>query len=323
MLGLIVLLVLLTTIIIIAALYQYLTVEKRRTEERMQRYVQEPAKSYDAKAQEAVRQIDAWRSAVRKAGKYIKLPNWSRKIEHQLVQAGIPLKGSEFFVVAAAVSGLAAVLLFMLGRGNIIWAFFGGALGYLAIRIFLVIKIKRRAKAFNDQLGDALVLIANSLRTGFSFMQSMEMVSREMLPPIAVEFARTLREINLGINTEEALNNLTLRIDSNDLDLVVTAVLIQRQVGGNLAEILDNIAYTIRERVRLKGEIRTLTAQGRVSGYIVALLPIIMGIIIYIINPEYMGILLTHPLGRILLAAATVSQMIGMWAVRRIVDIDI
>ena len=178
-------------------------------------------------------------------------------------------------------------------------------------------------KLFNRQLGDALIIIANSLRTGYSFMQAMDMVAREMKPPISSEFSRTVKEMNLGTTTEIALGNMAKRIDSEDLDLVFTAVLIQRQVGGNLSEVLDNIARTIRERVRIRGEIRTLTAQGRMSGLIVGLLPVAMGFVIYLLNPEYIRVLFSHPIGRLMLIAATVSQVIGIILIRRIVDIEI
>jgi len=184
-------------------------------------------------------------------------------------------------------------------------------------------KTAKRRKAFNSQLGDALILIANSLRTGYSFMQASDMVAQEMRPPISSEFARAVKEMNLGVTIEEALANLGKRINSEDLDLVLTAVLIQRQVGGNLSEVLDNIARTIRERVRIRGEIRTLTAQGRISGVIVSLLPIVLGLIIYLLNPEYVKLLFVHPFGKILLGVAGLGQVIGILVIRRIVDIEV
>jgi tight adherence protein B len=184
-------------------------------------------------------------------------------------------------------------------------------------------KIQQRAKHFNNQLGDTLVLIANSLRTGYSFMQAVEMVSREMPPPISVEFARSLKEINLGIATEESLNNMAKRVDSEDLDLVVTVVLIQRQVGGNLAEVLDNIAGTIRERVKIRGQIKTLTAQGRISGFVIGGIPFVLAILIYAINPEYIRLLFSTPLGKCMLVGALLSQICGALAIRKIINIDI
>jgi tight adherence protein B len=201
--------------------------------------------------------------------------------------------------------------------------FIGAIVGYMIPILLLHAKIERRTKAFNDQLGDTLILIANSLRTGYSFMQALEMVAREMPQPISIEFGRTLREMNLGVTTEDALNNLAKRINSDDLDLVITAVLIQRQVGGNLAEILDNIAVTIRERVKIKGEIKTMTAQGRISGMIIGIMPIGLGAIIYSINPEYIKILFTAPLGKMMLLGAVISEFFGILLIRKIVNIEV
>jgi tight adherence protein B len=154
-------------------------------------------------------------------------------------------------------------------------------------------------------------------------MQAADMVAQEMRPPISTEFARTVKEMNLGITMENSLGNLAKRIESEDLDLVMTAVLIQRQVGGNLAEVLDNIARTIRERVRIRGEIRTLTAQGRVSGIIISLLPLVMGVIIYVLNPTYIRVLFVNPIGQIMLGVSLAGQVVGILIIRRIVDIEV
>jgi tight adherence protein B len=199
----------------------------------------------------------------------------------------------------------------------------GNFIGCCMPLLFLRIKIKRRAKAFNDQLGDTLILIANALRTGYSFMQAIEMVAREMLPPISAEFGRTLKEMNLGIQTETAMNNMAMRVDSDDLDLVITAVLIQRQVGGNLAEVLESIAGTIRERIRIKGEIRTLTAQGRMSGVIISLLPVALLVALKLINPGYIDLLFTNQVGQMMLGIAIFGQILGVMAIQRIVNIKI
>ena len=263
-----------------------------------------------------------WRSLIRWLGRHFESKQSSRLMEHKLVQAGLPLKGSEFLVICIG-SALFFACLCLLLSGNVIGGLVGCAVGYILPLLVLRILIERRVKAFNSQLGDCLVLIANSLRTGYSFMQAIQMVSREMLPPISVEFSRTLREMNLGVTTEDSLNNLAKRINSDDLDLVLTSVLIQRQIGGNLAEILDSIAGTIRERVKIKGQIKTLTAQGRISGLIVGLLPIGLGLVIQVLNPEYIKVLFTTDIGLIMLGAAFVSQMIGILVIRKIVNIEV
>jgi tight adherence protein B len=184
-------------------------------------------------------------------------------------------------------------------------------------------RISGRLSAFNKQLPDTITLLSNSLRAGSSFLQSIELVSRVGGPPMSEEMGRVVREVNLGLGMEEALNNLVRRIKSDDLDLMVTAIGIQQQVGGNLAEILDTIAFTIRERVRIKGEINTLTAQGRVSGYLVAFLPIGLGVALNAINPAFMAPLFTETIGRILIGVGAVMMTIGFLAIRKITDIKV
>jgi len=269
------------------------------------------------------RPLTGWRPIIRRLGEQLALADgsWTRRMEHRLIQAGLPLKSQEFLVICLG-AALVNSLLFMV-KGGLLGAVFGGICGYGLPFLFLKVKTKRRAKAFNDQLGDTLVLVANALRTGYSFMQAIEMVAREMMPPISVEFARTLKEMNFGVPTEAAMTNMAMRVDSDDLDLVITAVLIQRQVGGNLAEVLDSIAGTIRERIRIKGEIKTLTAQGRMSGVIISLLPVVLLLALKLINPGYVDLLFTHPAGQIMLGAAVLGQVLGIVTIQKIVTIDI
>ena len=268
-------------------------------------------------------QMSGLRGFIRDVSKYFEWAQLSRTVGHKLLQAGLPLRGSEFMVICLGAAILGILLMALLSGGSFVWIFVGGSSGYLTPLLVLKIKIARRAKAFNNQLGDSLTLIANSLRTGYSFMQAIEMVSKEMPAPISVEFARVLREMNLGVTTEDALNNLAKRVDSNDLDMVVTAVLIQRQVGGNLAEVLDNISGTIRQRVKLRGEIKSLTAQGRISGIIIGFLPFVLGLAMFIINPSYIKTLFTHPVGIMMVMIALCSQVVGIIWVRKIVNIEL
>ncbi|VBB06617.1 type ii secretion system (t2ss) protein f [Lucifera butyrica] len=319
--------VFLIMIILMLAVYYSLTAGHRQVSRRMDLYVeQRPANNGAAVPGQAGKrstELTGWRAAVRWFSHYFESFQWSRRMEHKMIQAGIPLRGSEFITLCVGLVIIGAMLPFVLSGGKAFLAITGGITGYLLPVMLLRVKIARRAKAFNGQLGDALVLIANSLRTGYSFMQAMEMVAREMLPPVSEEFGRVLKEMNLGVATEQAMNNLAKRVDSDDLDLVVTAVLIQRQVGGNLAEVLDSIAGTIRERVKIKGQIRTLTAQGRISGLLISILPVALGVVLYAMNPGYITVLFTHPLGKMLLLAAVVSQLTGIFIVRKIVNIDV
>jgi tight adherence protein B len=172
-------------------------------------------------------------------------------------------------------------------------------------------------------LGDALVIMANALRAGFGFQQAMDAVRKEMPAPISTEFSWTLREMNLGFGTEEALLNMSKRVGNESLDMVITGIIIQRQIGGNLAEILDNISNTIRERARIKKEIRVLTAQGRMSGAVIGLLPVILIGIMLIINPSYFNYMIQDSRGILILAAAGVSEILGIILIKRITQVDL
>lgn len=265
---------------------------------------------------------ELWRRLLTAASQIFLARRLGRLVEKQLTESDIPLRGEEFIVIVV-VSGLGAGTFFTVLTMNpatgIITALTASLLPFLLIRIAKA----RRAASFNAQIGDALAIMSNSLRSGFSFLQSMDMVRRELPDPIRKEFSRTFREINLGTSTEEALQNLVARVNSEDMELVVTAVLIQRQVGGNLAEVLDNIGNTIRERIRIKGEIKTLTAQGRISGLIIGLLPVVLAVMMFILNPAYVITLFTTEAGRLMLLAAVFGELLGILLIKKIVNIQV
>ncbi len=245
----------------------------------------------------------------------------SVRIQRDLARANLKLRVAEYYYIRLGT----AILL-----GALLWLFrdplsgvIGVVIGYFLPRIWVSRKIGGRLSAFNKQLPDTITLLSNSLRAGSSFLQSIELVSREALPPMSEEMGRVVREVNLGLGMEEALHNLVRRIKSEDLDLMVTAISIQQQVGGNLAEILDTIAFTIRERVRIKGEINTLTAQGRYSGYLVAMLPVGLALMLNLINPAFMEPLFTQLPGRIALGVGIVMELIGFFLIQKIVDIKV
>jgi tight adherence protein B len=240
----------------------------------------------------------------------------------ELARADVKLTVTEFLIL----SGLCVVALFVIGMivlGGPVFGLLLGVLGFFLPRVYLRIRQGRRLKAFNDQLADSVMLLANSLRSGYSLLQSMDTVSKQLSPPISTEFARVVREIGLGIPNETAFQNLLRRIDSDDLDLMITAINVQHEVGGNLAEILDKIGHIIRERIRIKGEIKTLTAMQRASAYIVTSLPVIMAVIISIINPDYMSTLWTTLCGWIMLAVSFIMLVSGFLVIRKIVDIEV
>lgn len=239
-----------------------------------------------------------------------------------LAQADLKLRVAEFAVLTV----LSIAFFFLLARivlGSDLLGLLFGVMGFFVPRLYVKLRQRRRLNAFNDQLGDTITLLANSLRSGFSIVQSMDTVAQQLSPPISTEFQRVVQEIALGLHYEQALLNMLRRVPSDDLDLMITAVNIQGKVGGNLAEILDTIGHTIRERVRIKGEVRVLTAQQMISGYILTVLPIVLGLVLYIINQEYIGRMFTDPCGWIMLGVSALMITIGFLVIRKIVDIHV
>jgi tight adherence protein B len=232
-------------------------------------------------------------AALANINRVVEKRDWGSNLARELARADVALKPSEFLAIRfAAIAGVPLGMIILspiLGFfGNpLIWIL-GVVLGFWLPRFWLNRRKAKRLKAFNAGLADTITLLANSLRAGSSFLQSVEMVVREAQPPISTEFSRVIREVNLGLPLDDALANLQRRMRSDDLDLMTTAIAIHHSVGGNLAEILDTIAFTIRERVRIKGEIKTLTAQQRMSGYVVGFLPVALVLLLSVIAPTFM-----------------------------------
>lgn len=253
------------------------------------------------------------------------------KIARDLARADLKLRVIEFIglKILAAILGLGFGL--YLGRADIRAQVAAGlvcaVIGSFIPEIYIKVRAARRIKSFNDQLGDTITMMANSLRGGYSFLQTMDLVSKEAPEPTATEFRRVVQEVGLGRTTSEALASLLRRVPSDDLDLLITAVNIQHEVGGNLAQILDAIGHTIRERVRIKGQIRTLTAQGRLSGYVITGLPIAMGIYITMVNPEYMSPIFTFGFPPDAWCCLPVTSLflivVGYIIMMKIVDIEV
>ncbi|MCC6793405.1 MAG: type II secretion system F family protein [Thermomicrobiales bacterium] len=195
-------------------------------------------------------------------------------------------------------------------------------IGYFIPSIYLKIKARQRQKKFVNQLGDTITLMANSLRAGYSLLQTMEMVSRESKDPMATEFRRVVREVGLGISHQEAMANMLRRVPSEDLDLLVTAINIQHEVGGNLAQILTTLGHTIRERVRIKGEIGVLTAQVQLSGYIITALPVGLAALVFMLNPDYIMEMMVWP-WICMPIASSIMVILGFFAMRKISSIEV
>jgi len=245
------------------------------------------------------------------------------KIATQLARADAKLTPGEY-VILNLTSILGFFLIgYLLFHRSLFIGIAAGVAGFYAPGIYLKIQQRRRLNAFNDQLGDAISLLANSLRSGYSLLQSIETVAKELPDPISMEFARIVQEVGLGLSNEQAMNNMLRRIQSDDLDLMITAVNVQHEVGGNLAEILEVIGHTIRERVRIKGEIRVLTAQGMISGYIISLLPVVLGLILYLMNPDYMVAMFQEVCGWIMVSVAAIGIITGFIAIQKIVRIEV
>jgi tight adherence protein B len=247
--------------------------------------------------------------------------NWRR----QLARADLKLTVAEFAALhIISMIGFFVVGYFVLFGQTLVMGIVSGFVGFFAPRIYVARQTSKRLNLFEQQLPDTLGLWVNALRSGYSVMQAMEAISRDAAEPTKTEFKRVVQEISLGIDMPDALDHMIERLESDDLDLVVTAVNIQREVGGNLAEILDTISHTIRERVKLKGEIRVLTAQGRITGYLISALPIFLALFLYTINPNYMGNLFENrACGWPLLGVGLALIGIGSAVVQKIVQIEI
>ena len=261
--------------------------------------------------------------------------DFGANLARELARADLKLKVSEYIMFWVACTIGVPAIMFLLSPffptlGNPLFLLIGGVVGFFIPRFWLSRRKAGRLNAFNKGLADTITLIANALRAGSSFLQAIEMVVRETQPPISTEFGRVIREVNLGLAFDDALANMVRRVRSDDLELMATAITIQHQVGGNLAEILDSIAFTIRERVRIMGEIRTLTAQQRMSGYVVGFLPIGLCGLLFIIAPKFMEPMFLNPpsvlglpLGVVILFIGGFFMFLGFMAIRRIVDIEV
>ena len=233
--------------------------------------------------------------------------------ENKLRQAGVPLLGAEFIIIALILSGVVFVAVFMMTLDYRI-GIAGAAIVPIILWLLILILIDKRRNAFTEQLGDCLTTVANALRAGYSFQQAMDVVAKEMEPPISEEFAKVSSDVSMGINLEEALEQMALRVASADFDLVVTAVLIQRE---------DSISDTIIERIRMKREINALTAQGRMSAVVLLILPFALGAFMYFANHDQFMILFDEPLGQMALGVAFVMEILGVLVIRKIVDIEV
>ena len=250
---------------------------------------------------------------------------WLERVDRSLRLADSQLKPIDFLAIRVAMAGLgfAVPYLFVGGIMGLLIAFAAGLFGYQAPQIWLHRRESSRAKKLEDQLPEALTMISNSLKAGFGLLQSLDLAVEQLAHPVATELAQTVHETNIGSSIDKAFIDLSERCDSYDLDLVVTAVLVQRASGGNLAEILSNVAETMRERVRIRNEIVTLTAQQKLTGIVIGLMPVGVGLLFLVVSPEYISPLFTETIGKVMLGAAIVLESVGIMIIQRILDIDV
>jgi tight adherence protein B len=250
---------------------------------------------------------------------------WLIKMERELRLAESRLQPVDFIAIRIALAGLgfAGPFLFLPSPFGLIAGVIAALVGMMLPQYWLNWRKEGRRKKLEEQLPDALVFVSNSLKAGFGLLQSLSMAADQLEHPIAKELDQTVYETNVGSSMDEAFLALGERCDSYDLDLVVTAVLIQRAAGGNLSEILENVAATMRERVRIRGEIRTLTAQQTLTGMVIAGLPVAVGGMFLVVSPDYITTLFTDTMGQVALGMAVILETIGVIVIRRILAIEV
>jgi tight adherence protein B len=304
-------------VLLVVGIIVSVTGDKSSLDDRLNKYLEEDTK---AETGESTGKLTEW------VNKRVEKSSFGERISRELARADLKFKPGEYialYVIAIIGGGLIA---FLLGGRLLASAVIGGVIGAFIPRIYVKNQQSKRLTRFNDQLPDMLNLMVNGLRAGFSTLQAMEAVSKELPPPICDEFKRVVQEMQLGITMEKALANLMRRIPSQDLDFLITAINVQREVGGNLAEIMDVISYTIRERIRIKGDIRALTAQAMYSGRALALMPVGLVCILWFLNRSYVMEFFKKDnalCGGIALGIAVMMIVIGYYVMTRIANVEV
>ena len=302
---------------------------------RLERYAAGRDPNAAASSGSALSDMIAQSVALAQLNRVVENRDFGANLARDIARADLRLKPSEFLAIwAGSIFGV-PFLFILLSLGvpalrSPLALLVGAFIGFMLPRFWLGRRKSGRLNAFNKSLPDTITLLANALRAGSSFLQAIELVVRESRPPVSTEFGRVIREVNLGLPFEQALENMVRRVRSDDLELMATAINIQHTVGGNLAEILDSIPFTIRERIRIKGEIRTLTAQQRLSGYVVGFLPIGLAGFLFVAAPNFMDAMFLNPpavlglpAGVVLLLVGGFMMFVGFMLIRKIVDIEV
>lgn len=251
---------------------------------------------------------------------------WSERAAQDLARAGMSLKVSEFLMIRLLSAAGFATLLVLFTPGatlGILLAIVAGLVGFMLPAGLVAIRRSRRQKALNDQLPEMLALISNSLRSGFAFTQAIDLATEQLEAPISEELKLVQRDTTLGASMDAALQSMADRTGSYDFEMVVSSVLIQRTIGGNLSEILDRVAETVKERERLQGEIHSLTASQRFTGLVLSIYPIALGLLFFALAPDTWKVLVTEEAGRLMLVIAATLQVIGIVMIRRILTLEV
>ena len=310
--------VILILILLIIGVVVSVASERSLVEQRLGRYLE------DEKPQEADRDGGGRGIATEWLNRRVASSSLGDRVSRELARADLKFKVAEYFALVFMSTVVVAFLAYLI-QPIIYSALIGGVIGYFLPRFYVKRQQAVRLIKFNDQLSDMLNLMVNGLRAGYSTMQALEAVSRELPTPISDEFRRVVQEMQIGIPMEKSLENLLRRIPSEDLDFVVTAINVQREVGGNLSEILDTISFTIRERVRIKGEIRVMTANVRTSGAVLSLIPVFLSLALWFVSPEYIGSFFDRgPLCGWLAVGVIVGMIAsGYFVMMKIADIEV
>lgn len=242
-------------------------------------------------------------------------------IQGLMVKANLSWKMSTFLIITASL-GFVGFLVGM-GKWGVIGGLAGGGVGLYIPYKLLARKAKKRLAKFEQQLPDALDLLARGLKAGHAFPSGLQQVAKEMPDPLGTEFSIAYTEFSHGMDMSSALLGICKRIDLRDLSFFTTAVLIQRETGGNLTDILEKISVLIRERFQLRNQVKALTAEGRLSGVILVLLPPVLVVLLMFVNPGYESVLFTHPLGQVMAGVAVALQLLGMFLIHKIVNIKV
>lgn len=311
-----------TTVFLTFSLYYLVFWKKSLIRTRLKVYVQQNAAFDEPQVNTAVSFLKDIRKLTEIIKKIFPQKIYLDSKRKKLAQAAVLMKPEEF-IGLCFICGLVIGAVFFWIFGTVLLSPVGFIIGFFLPNLFLENMKNRRTKKLNSQLPEALSIISNGLRAGYSIVQAMTVASKELQEPISQEFDKVIRDNSLGKPLEDALVDMANKVEDEDLGMFVTAMLIQRQVGGNLSEILESISRTIRERVKIRGEIKTLTSQSRFSAVVISIMPIGLAVAIAMLNPAYIKILVESPIGVAMVVGAVILDIIGIIVLRKIVNIEI